>query len=233
MGKLIVIDGLDGCGKGTQVDILCNKLCSLGYNAHKLSFPNYESLSSGPVRMLLNREIVDDPSILSPYLLSSFFAVDRGIQYFKNFIHLYKSDTILLSDRYISANIIYQGVRFRSNQEKINFFKWVYDLEVNKLGIPLEDITIALTLPPSVSRTLLNNRYSNSNGELDLYEQDLTFLENARLNLDFACKVLPSLGYNWVRYACSYENGTATNITIKPIDEISSDLLNMILKIIS
>ena len=46
-GKIIVLEGLDGCGKSTQLNILFNNLKSAG-KTRLISFPNYES-STGRV----------------------------------------------------------------------------------------------------------------------------------------------------------------------------------------
>ena len=78
MPTLIVLDGLDGCGKHTQTSILRLRLKDVGYNVESISFPDYESLSSGPVRMYLGGELGNDPEKISPYLCGEFYAVDRA-----------------------------------------------------------------------------------------------------------------------------------------------------------
>ena len=65
-GKIIVIEGLDGSGKYTQSKILSYKLKSLGKNVKMISMPNYESESSGPVKMYLNSEISSNPKEINP-----------------------------------------------------------------------------------------------------------------------------------------------------------------------
>lgn len=46
MGKLIIFEGLDGSGKGTQTELACQNLHSKGYDPLKISFPDYDSPSS-------------------------------------------------------------------------------------------------------------------------------------------------------------------------------------------
>ena len=60
-GKIIVIEGLDGSGKATQSELLFEELRKSGKRVRKLSFPDYGSLSSGPVRMYLNGEFGKHP----------------------------------------------------------------------------------------------------------------------------------------------------------------------------
>ena len=161
MGKIIVIDGLDGCGKATQVEELRKSLSEMGYIVYKADFPNYNSLSSGPVRMYLGGDITSDPNLVNPYLASMFYSVDRGITYLKDLRDILNNNpnAILLLDRYISANIIYQGSKFDNLQDRHEYFKWEYEMETKYLGIPKEDITIALTLPIEISQKLMSQRY--------------------------------------------------------------------------
>ena len=77
MGKLIVIDGLDGSGKTTQSQRLYDELVSQGKNVRMISFPDYDSQSSALVKMYLGGEFGTDPEAVNAYAASTFFAVDR------------------------------------------------------------------------------------------------------------------------------------------------------------
>ena len=76
-GKLYVIEGLDGSGKATQAQALYEKLRERGILVRKVSFPNYASDSSAPVRMYLRGDFGRDPSSVNAYAASSFYAIDR------------------------------------------------------------------------------------------------------------------------------------------------------------
>ena len=84
MGKLIVIEGLDGSGKGTQSGLLFDYFKKKYGNVRKITFPDYESDSSAAVRMYLNGELTSDPMAVNAYAASSFFAVDRYISFIKD-----------------------------------------------------------------------------------------------------------------------------------------------------
>ena len=75
-GKLIVIEGLDGSGKGTQAKLLYETLLSQGQKVRKVSFPDYESNSSALIKMYLAGEFGTDPKAVNAYAASSFFAVE-------------------------------------------------------------------------------------------------------------------------------------------------------------
>ena len=227
MGKLIVIDGLDGCGKQTQVELVKVALEKQGYKVHKIDFPKYESLSSGPVRMYLNGDIDKDLKNLNPYMCSLFYSVDRGIQFISDFKKYYEGDYIILADRYISANIIYQSSKFETIEQKEAFFAWLYDVEVNKIGIPCDDLTLALTLPIEVSQKLMTARYHGNEASKDLHESNTRFLNECRETLDLACNYLPKIGYNWVKVDCSSSDGW-----IKSKEEITNILLSYIMPIV-
>ena len=60
-GKLIVLDGLDGCGKSTQFHLLTQRLEAEGVAFRKLVFPQYSEPSSALIRMYLNGEFGRHP----------------------------------------------------------------------------------------------------------------------------------------------------------------------------
>ena len=77
MGKLIVIEGTDSSGKQTQAENLYKRLKSEGKKVMKVSFPNYESPSSAPIKMYLSGEFGRKPGDVNPYASSTMYAVDR------------------------------------------------------------------------------------------------------------------------------------------------------------
>lgn len=217
MGKLIVIDGLDGCGKATQSKILYNKLVKLGKNVHMASFPDYGSKSSEAVKMYLNGEIGKDASILNPYMCSLFYTVDRAIQFSKEMYSIYNQpDSILICDRYLSANIVHQGGKISDPKEQAEFFDWIYDIETNKVGLPKDDITIILSLPVSISQDLMLKRYNLNEDMKDIHESNVKYLELCYNTVVKAVKHFSSKGYNWRMLECCDGKGG-----ILPIDTIS------------
>ena len=74
-GKLIVIEGLDGSGKSTQIELLKSKLN--GKQVHQIKLPDYDSPSSTLVKMYLHGEFGKEPGDVNAYAASAFYAVDR------------------------------------------------------------------------------------------------------------------------------------------------------------
>lgn len=223
MGRIIVIDGIDGCGKATQTERIYNLLKEQGKKVKKISFPDYDSKSSGPVKMYLNGEIKQNAEELNPYFCSMLYAVDRGIQWYKEIEKWYNEGYIVLCDRYLSANIIYQGAKAKTLKDKRKLFDWIYKTECDYMGIPEEEITVCLTLPLEVSKKLLEKRYNNDESKKDLHEKDMNFLKKSRDNMLYACDYLPTIGHNWISIDCSDGNGE-----IKPVEEITKIIMETI-----
>ena len=137
MGKLIVIDGTDGSGKQTQLEILENKLKENNIDYRKISFPNYNSPSSSLVKMYLSGEFGTDADAISPYVASTFFAVDRYATYKKQLEEYYENGGLILADRYTTANMVHQAGKIKDRSERKKFLDWLWNLEFNIYKIPI------------------------------------------------------------------------------------------------
>lgn len=80
-GKIIVLDGLDGCGKSTQFAALGKLLTEQGETVKPISFPMYDKPSAALVKMYLRGDFSDTPDGVNAYAASSFYAVDRYANY--------------------------------------------------------------------------------------------------------------------------------------------------------
>ena len=104
MGYIIVIEGTDGSGKRTQTTRLYERLLSEGYNVRMQSFPNYDSMSSGGVKMYLNGDFGDTDMSLDAYQASSLYAVDRLCTYNKDLKAFYENGGIIVSRETVVAD---------------------------------------------------------------------------------------------------------------------------------
>lgn len=110
---MIVLEGLDGSGKGTQTQLLLEALTTRfekagGLGARKITFPDYNSPSSALVKMYLNGEFGSDPQDVNAYTASTFYAVDRFASFQKDWKADYQRGKTILADRYVTSNYIYQ-----------------------------------------------------------------------------------------------------------------------------
>lgn len=174
--SLFIIEGIDGSGKSTQVEMLKNKLSSLGYCVKKIKFPMYDEESSGPVKMYLRGEFGQKPESVNAFAASSFYAVDRYASYKKFWENDYKNGTVLISDRYTFSNVLHQSVKLEE-KDRNAFEDWLFDFEYGKLGLPVPNKVYFLDVNPSVTNANLSQRYSGDENKKDIHEKDIDYLQ--------------------------------------------------------
>lgn len=178
-GKLIVIDGTDGSGKTTQLNLLKTKLEAEGYEIMVADFPQYNNKSAGLVEEYLSGKY-GQANEVTPYQASIFYAADRYDASFKIREWL-KSGKIVLANRYTSANIGHQGCKIDNPLERQVFFNWLYDLEYKIFNIPKPDLSLILHVDPSIAQQLAKARAREDwNGKTtDIHEENIDHLKKA------------------------------------------------------
>ena len=215
-GKLIVIEGLDGSGKGTQAKLLYDALLEAGVDVHKLTFPNYSSDSSALVKMYLNGDFGKKPDDVNAYAASSFFAVDRFAGYKQDWGKFYHDGSILVSDRYTTSNAVHQCSKL-PEKEWDAFLDWLFNYEYNMLGIPAPDMVIYLQVDPVVSQKLMTGRYQGDESKKDIHEGNLDYLMRSRQAAEY-CR--DKLGWRVVH--CVQDGA------MRSIEEIHQEILDII-----
>ena len=175
--SLIVLEGLDGSGKGTQTQLLFEELSQRGKAVRKVTFPDYQSPSSSLVKMYLNGEFGAEPEDVNAYAASAFYAVDRFASFRKGWGGDYRQGKLILCDRYATSNMVYQMGKL-PRAEWDGYLAWVEDFEYQKLGIPRPDLVLYLDMPIEVSQKLLLQRYQGDSGKKDIHESHLAFLRS-------------------------------------------------------
>ena len=179
-GKFIVIDGTDGAGKATQTRLLIKRLQKAGYRVKVEDFPQYGKKSAGPVEDYLTG-VYGTAKELGAYIPSIFYAVDRFAASERIRRHL-NQGYVVVSNRYVTANMAHQGGKIKNPKVRVKFFKWLLDLEYNFFQIPKPDLEIILHLPPEVSLKLIRQRgpkYYIGYKKRDLHEIDINHLKDA------------------------------------------------------
>ena len=220
MGKLIVIEGLDGCGKSTQLELLPQNLKNQGIESRSVSFPDYDSNSSALVKMYLGGEFGKKPGDVNAYAASLFYAVDRFASYKTNWGEYYNQNGVIVSGRYTTSNAVHQTSKM-DESEWTGFLDWLYDLEYNKVGIPKPDKVIFLDMPIEVSQKLLSGRYKGDEGKKDIHESDTAYLEKCRKAAMFTAEYS-----GWTVISCAKDGEP------RPISDIAADILKETLKVI-
>ena len=179
MGRLLVIDGLDGSGKATHSKRTVAALQELGYKAQRISFPDYESPSSTLVQMYLRGEFGGHAEDVNAYAASMFFAADRFAGFRLKYRKLYDEGVILVADRYTTSNIVHQLSKL-PEAEWDDFIRWLTDFEYGKLGLPEPDAVVYLDMLPELSQKMIERRYEGDNSKKDIHELDPGYLTRCR-----------------------------------------------------
>lgn len=216
-GKLIVIEGLDGSGKGTQTALLTAALTEKGINVKQVSFPDYNNPSSSLVKMYLNGELGSKPDDVNAYAASSFYAVDRYASYKQFWQADYEAGTVILADRYATSNAIYQLSKLAEN-ERTDYLNWLEFYEYSQLQLPKPDAVIYLDVPIEISQKLLDKRYSGDTTKKDLHESNLEFLKQCRKSALYSAQV-----QGWQIVSCA-ENGD-----LRSIEDIHNEVVQLVL----
>lgn len=179
-GKIIVLEGLDGSGKSTQLDLAYSYLKEQNVKSHLISFPSYETVSGQLISCYLKGEIPCDDT-KGAYAASSMYAIDRYVSYVTDWKSFYEAGGTIISGRYTTSNAIYQLTKV-AEDERESFLSWLFDYEYNKLGLPKPDMVLYLDMPVEVSQKLLDNRYLGDPAKKDIHEKNVKYLEECRKN---------------------------------------------------
>jgi dTMP kinase len=180
----IVIEGLDGAGKSTQVDLLSRYLQSEGKTVEYVHFPTGDSEIFGEMINRFLRGEFGGIGDVNPYLVSLLFAGDRYNMAPK--INAWLAEgKFVINDRYVYSNIGFQCAKIADEQEKRKLFDWIFNLEFNYFKIPRPDLNIFLDVPFSFTeKRLAENRTGKDrdylNGKTDIHEADLNFQKKVR-----------------------------------------------------
>ena len=157
-GRLIVFEGIDGCGKSTQIQMLARWLEERGRHVKVTAEPTDKDTG----KML--REALSGKVKRTPFEMAAMFVLDRivhnaaedGIE------HTLQQGEDMLSDRYYYSSLAYQG--------SLCNFDWVRDMNVNCPAIRHPDLCIFLDIPPKEALARIGQR-----GEAkEIYEKEDT-----------------------------------------------------------
>ena len=181
---LIVIEGLDGAGKSTQIKRLSDYLQAEGHRCKQLHFPRTDGNVYGDLIARFLRGELGDINQVNPYLVALIYAGDRFD--FRPTLENWLNDgyTVLL-DRYVYSNVAYQCAKIANITENKTLRNWILNLEFEYHKLPKPDLNIFLDVPFAFTlKKLDDNREGDERqylqGKKDIHESDLDFQKSVR-----------------------------------------------------
>ena len=209
MGKIIVIEGIEGSGKETQSKLLVNTLNKMGIKSIEFSFPMYDTPTGKIFKdyFLSNNNYFNEGiDSLDPELVCLYTAADRKYNIKK--INKYLSDDyIVVINRYTSSNMANQGSKYEDSEDRFYMYQWIDKLEYWLLKLPKPDYTILLNMPYKYNNQLSFD-FSNNNKQEKVLR---AYMELAGL-------------YNWDVIDCIAYNEEKTK------DEIHKEIMELLEK---
>ncbi|WP_437185612.1 dTMP kinase [Planctomicrobium sp. SH668] len=211
---LIVFEGIDGSGKGTQAKKLHQRFQYEGIRSRLLSFPRYEETFFGKrIGEFLNGEF-GSLSELDPFLVSLLYAGDR-LESRSLFEEARRESQVVVLDRYVPSNIAHQAAK-RTGEQRTQLQAWIEQVEYGIHAVPRPDLVFLLDLSVETSQMLIRKKEARSYTDqtTDLQESNLEYMASVReAYLDLAAK-----NSTWQTVSI------ADGLQPRPIEEIHAEI---------
>jgi dTMP kinase len=217
-GKFIAIEGIDGSGKRTQLELLAEALEARGHVTFRIGFPQYGSFFGELAGRYLDGEF-GPLNALDPRLSALLYAGDR-FEAKPEIEAALAAGKMVLADRYIGSNLAHQTARVPPEKRE-EFLKWLKRLEYDLYGLPVEDLVVYLQVPVAEAHRLVGLKSARAYTTLkrDIHEADITHLEQTAIIYDRLATEA-----NWARIDCI---NTATGALYSP-EEIHGAVLHAV-----
>lgn len=222
-GKLIAIEGIDGSGKRTQVELLRKALSSRGHQVYVTGFPQYDSWFGKMVGQFLNGDFGPLENV-DPHFTALLYAGDR-LEAKPQIESALADGKIVLADRYIASNMAHQTARIGS-EKRTEFVKWIEHLEYHIYGMPRENLILYLRVPAPEAQKLIAQKSERTytSAKHDLQESNAHHLEAAAKIYDFLSGHAP-----WTTVQCFDE----ARRQIRPPAEIAAEIFTAVGPLVS
>ncbi|MDD2224942.1 MAG: deoxynucleoside kinase [Candidatus Shapirobacteria bacterium] len=149
-GKFIVIEGIDGAGKGTQTELLVERLKKENREVVVDDYPHYETSFWGKhVGRMLSKEF-GNPMEISSYLTVLPYILDEADGSKKIIEPALEKGMIVISNRYFTSNV-HQIAKRPENDREI-YANWLWEAGYNQMGIKKPDLVLVLLVDPPICR---------------------------------------------------------------------------------
>jgi dTMP kinase len=204
-GKLIVIDGADGAGKGTQTELLVKRLGNDGQKVETFDFPRYEDGVFGKLVGECLSGKHGDFRHMDPYVASLPFTLDR-VSVRDDIDKALIEGNVVVCNRYTPSNIAYQAAKFPAISDQNGYITFMETGEYGELVLPEPDLVIYLSVPIRVSQQLLLKKEERGyleGAKKDQHEADSGYQADVQKVFERLCEERN----NWKKIVCGSMRG--------------------------
>lgn len=180
----IVLEGLDGAGKSTQIKLLRQLFASRGIESEYVHFPRFDSPVFGELIARFLRGELGSVESVDPYIVALLFAGDRADMAPQ--IRAWQAEgKVVIVDRYVYSNIGYQCAKLATEEQRAKLKQWILDTEYGYYNIPRPDLSLFLDVPFAfTAKSLTEQREGDDraylNGSKDIHESSLDLQQMVR-----------------------------------------------------
>lgn len=180
----IVLEGLDGAGKSTQIRMLRRLFADRGVESEYVHFPRFDSPVYGELIARFLRGEFGGVHQVDPYLVALLFAGDRADAAPQIRQWLAEGKAVIL-DRYVYSNVGFQCAKLPAGEERDRLADWIVNLEFGHNALPRPDLSLFLDVPFSFTeRKLTQTREGDDRdylqGGRDIHEASLELQQDVR-----------------------------------------------------
>lgn len=181
----IVLEGVDGSGKSTQIANLQRLFAEQGIPTEYLHFPRFDAPYFGDLIARFLRGELGSVEQVDPYIVAMLYAGDRrdAAQMIRGWM---AEGKVVICDRYVYSNIGYQCAKVADEQERERLREWILSLEYDYFNIPHPDVSLFLDVPSAFTeRKLLQEQREGDDraylhGKKDIHEQSMDLQRQVR-----------------------------------------------------
>ena len=212
---IIVLEGLDACGKSTQTDLLLENLEKKGFSVGFQRFPGYKKTPAGLKIAEYLRGERGEMNKIDPKIIASLYAADRLFQ-LEEIERMSNENDLIIFDRGTTSNFIYTSARGENLDEVRNLQSFVESLEYEFYGLPKESLVIFLDASEEARQQI----HAAKNRTADLHESDEFYLKKVRQVAIEKCKN----DFRWINL--SVDRGG----TLRTREDLSEEILALVLE---
>ena len=180
----IVLEGLDGAGKSTQIKKLREMFAERGIESEYVHFPRFDAPIYGELIARFLRGELGGVDQVDPYIVALLYAGDRA-DMAPQIRKWQEEGKVVIVDRYVYSNIGYQCAKIADKEARMRLNEWILNLEYEVNKIPRPDVSLFLDVPFAFTEKRLTEQREGDdrsylNGASDIHEQSLSLQQRVR-----------------------------------------------------